>query len=205
MRTYKTFIYDKKPLWKDVATAPIDIFQWEGETKYRPHSCAKMCFVKNEGIYILLESEETQIKAVYTETDEPVYKDSCLEVFLLLGEEGYINIETNANGAYLSALGRDRYTRTPIKKLTDKIPVVTPFKSDKSWGNEIFVSNELISQLFPSFGTVHAGEFRGNFYKCGDETHTPHYGSFSPMDDIKLGFHNPDFFANIIVEEVKYE
>lgn len=201
MKTYKTFIYEKKPLWEDVPTADIDIFQWEDKNPYRPKAYAKMCFVKNEGIYVLLMCDENEPKAVYTETDDPVYKDSCLEVFLFLGEEGYINVETNANGAYLSALGKDRFSRTPLKNLTDKIPVVTTVKNGDSWGNEIFISNDLLSEIYPSFPFVKSGEFKGNFYKCGDETHTPHYGSFSKMESLSLGFHNPDFFANIIVEE----
>lgn len=202
MKTYRTFIYNEKPQWSDVPTADIDCFQWEDGRNYRPRSAAKMCFVRNEGIYVLLMSEEDEIKAVYTKTDEPVYKDSCLEVFLKLGEEGYINIETNANGVYLSGFGKNRNNRPRLKELTDKIPLITPVREGKMWGNEIFVSNELLRDIYPSLGGVHSGTFSGNFYKCGDETHTPHYGSFSPMGALPPGFHNPDLFAQIIVEEV---
>ena len=174
MKTYRTFIYSEKPPWGDVPTADIDCFQWEDGRNYRPRSTAKMCFVRNEGIYVLLMSEEEKVKAVYTKTDEPVYKDSCLEVFLKLGEEGYINIETNANGVYLSGFGKSRNNRLRLKELTDKIPLITPVREGKMWGNEIFVSNELLRDIYPSLGGVRCGTFRGNFYKCGDETHTPH-------------------------------
>lgn len=202
MKTYKTFIYDKKPSWNEVPKAEINFFQWEEERKYRPYAFAKMCFVKNEGVYVLLMCEEENVKAVYTETDEPMYKDSCLEVFMKLGEEGYLNIETNYNGAYLSEFGKDRKNRSYLKSLTAEKPVIKPVRDGKMWGNEIFIGNTLLKALYPSFEGVCAGEFSGNFYKCGDETHTPHYGSFSEMGSLTLGFHNPDLFAKIIVDEV---
>lgn len=202
MKTYKTYIYDKKPSWSVVPAADIDIYQWESERKYRPEAFAKMCFVKGEGVWVLLMCSEKEPKAVYTKTDEPMYKDSCLEVFLSLGDEGYINIETNSLGAYLSEFGKDRYTRSFLKDLTDKTPSVTPVGKENMWGNEIFIPESLLSEIYPSFSGVCAGEYSGNFYKCGDETHTPHYGSFSEMGSLELGFHNPELFAKIIVDEV---
>lgn len=205
MKTYRTYIYDKKPSWSEVPKAEINVFQWEDERKYRPYSFAGMCFVKNEGIYVLLMSRESDVKAVYTETDEPMYKDSCLEVFLRLGEEGYINIETNYNGAYLCEFGKVRENRKYLKALTDKKPVISRVREGDMWGNEIFIPQELTAELYPSLKEIKAGEYCGNFYKCGDETHTPHYGSFSEMGSLELGFHNPGLFAKIIVEEVKYE
>lgn len=202
MKTYKTFIYNKKPLWADVPAADIDIFQWEGETKYRPRAYAKLCFVKNEGIYILLMCEEKEPKAVYTVTDSPVYKDSCLEAFLSLSGEGYLNVETNSLGTYLCQFGSGKNDRVFLRELTDKKPVVTPLCEEGKWGNEIFISNELLRDIYPHFTGVAAGKFSGNFYKCGDETHTPHYGSFSQMGSLPPGFHNPELFAQITVDEV---
>lgn len=202
MKTYRTFLFNKKPPWADVPAAPIDVFQWEDEKKYRPRCFAKMCFVKNEGVYVLLMCGEKNPMSVYAETDEPVYKDSCLEVFLSLGAEGYINIETNSLGAYLSEFGEKRENRRYLKELTKEKPIVTPLKDKEMWGNEIFLSEKLLCDIYSSFNGVCSGIFRGNFYKCGDETDAVHYGSFSPMGSFSLGFHNPDFFAKIIVDEV---
>lgn len=203
MKTYRTFIYNKKPSWSEVPKAEINVFQWESEKEYRPYSFAKMCFVKNEGIYVLLMTREENPKAVYTVTNEPMYKDSCLEVFLKLSHEGYINIETNYNGAYLSEFGKDRYSRKYLSDITDIVPVITTVREADMWGNEIFIPEKLIKELYPSLDGVCNGCFSGNFYKCGDETHTPHYGSFSPMGSLELGFHNPELFAEITVEEVR--
>ena len=205
MKTYKTYIYEEKPPWDKVPAAEINCFQWENETPYRPESRAKMCFVKGEGIYILLLCREENPKAVYAETDDPIYKDSCLEVFLKLNDDGYINIETNAKGVYLSEFGADRYSRRFLKKCTKLKPIIKPVKGDGFWGNEIFLSFSLLEEIYPKLKIEFPFHFSGNFYKCGDETEFVHYGSFSPMGSLDLGFHNPQLFAEFIAEEINDE
>ena len=39
----------------------------------------------------------------------------------------------------------------------------------------------------------------GNFYKCGDHTASPHWGSWVPMP--RLDFHDPDSFGTFIITE----
>ena len=36
---------------------------------------------------------------------------------------------------------------------------------------------------------------RGNFYKCGDHTVNPHWGSWAPVD--KVDFHVPLLFGDL--------
>jgi hypothetical protein len=37
----------------------------------------------------------------------------------------------------------------------------------------------------------------GNFYKCADETISPHYLSWNPIDAPAPDFHRPEFFGEI--------
>ncbi len=201
MKEYRTGIYNKKPSWEEIPKADIDFFQWESDKKYRPESYAKMCFVKDEGVYVLLMCKEENPRTQCKLTNEKVYHDSCLEMFLSFGEEGYLNIETNANGVYLSEFGKTRQNRKYLKEYTEVEPVVNPVKDGAYWGNEIFFSNEIFASLYENFKGVSSGTIRGNFYKCGDLTEIPHYGSFSPMTTFELGFHDPSHFAYFIVEE----
>lgn len=200
MKEYLTYIYDEKPSWELIPKADIDCYQWEDERKYRPEAYAKMCFVKNEGVYALVMCKESNPRSVYKTVGDTVYKDSCLEVFLLLNGNGYLNIETNSLGVYLSEFGTGRYTRRPISELTSEKPTVTPIKTDSYWGSEIFIPNALLRDLYDDFDTVEAGEYRVNFCKCGDLTEIPHYGTFAPMSDFEHGFHNPELFAHLIVK-----
>jgi len=198
MKAYTTYLYENKPDWNKVPEGKMENFLW-GTERYKPKAYFQMCLVKNEGIYIRLRCEEIKPKATHTKSDEPVYKDSCLEAFLKLGKEGYINIETNAKGVYLSEFGKFRENRTFLKEITDVSPIVTPFMTEKEWGNEIFVSETLLYRLYPDFPGMAQLVFSANFTKCGDETEIPHYCSFSPLGEFSKGFHNPDEFAIIIV------
>lgn len=87
----------------------------------------RFCAVKNEGYYAFLESSESPVLARYTRRDDPVYTDSCLEVFIapVSGRSEYINFEMNPNGAYLSQFGSERNGRVFIKELTAETPRVS--------------------------------------------------------------------------------
>ena len=43
-------------------------------------------------------------------------------------------------------------------------------------------------------------ELRANFYKCGDNTETPHFLSWSPIDTPSPSFHQLKFFGKIILK-----
>lgn len=201
MKVYRTKIYNKKPPWDDIPKADIDCYQWESPEKYRPEAYAKMFFLRDKGVYVLLMCKEENPRTQCKSTGEKVYEDSCLETFLCFDPEGYINIETNANGVYLSEFGTSRYSRRLLSEFTKEEPIVKPIRDGEYWGNEIFFSNEIFKALYSSFNTVKSGIFRGNFYKCGDLTEIPHYGSFSPMGSFERGFHAPEKFAYFVVEE----
>lgn len=200
MKEYLTYIYDEKPSWDSVPKAEISCYQWEGSEKYRPEAYAKMCFVKDKGVYVLLMCSEEAPKTDCKSVNDPVYHDSCLEMFLSFGQEGYLNIETNSAGVYLSEFGKTRGSRRFLSDITSEVPTVTPQRVGAYWGNEIFFPNIIFKALYPDFDTVRPGTYRGNFYKCGDLTEIPHYGSFAPMGAFELGFHNPELFAYFIVK-----
>ena len=42
-------------------------------------------------------------------------------------------------------------------------------------------------------------KMEGNFYKCGDHTASPHWGSWVPMP--RLDFHDPDSFGTFVITE----
>ena len=42
-------------------------------------------------------------------------------------------------------------------------------------------------------------DFKGNFYKCGDETKTPHYGSWNPIENPTPDFHRPEGFGELVI------
>ncbi len=201
IKTYKTLCFKDKPCREDIPLGRLDCFQWEGENPYRPETLFKMCFVKEKGIFVEMKTNEKNLRSVCSKRDEPVYEDSCMEFFFkpFKGRQEYLNFEINPDGAYLSQFGKGRDDRVFIKELTDEKPVISTEKGSDGWKLRLFVPCALIESLYGERFEADEGEYRGNFYKCGDKTEKPHYGSFSPMSSLPPGFHNPERFAKIIV------
>lgn len=205
MNSYQTFIFDSVPKICSVPQAHIENFHWEKENYSRPETYVRFFAVKDEGFYAFLRSFESPVLKRYTHRDDPVYTDSCLEVFLapVSSRDEYINFEINPNGAFLSQFGKERNNRVFIKELTDIEPVVSAQvdEENKSWQAALFIPQSLISELYNIDYRVSSGEIRGNFYKCADDSPTPHYGALFPVDSEALGFHNPAAFGRIIIDE----
>lgn len=205
MKTYSTFCFEKEPDWAAVPVADINCFNWEKELGvfYRPESHFQMCFVKEKGVWVKMNSKENNIRRVCHRRDENVYEDSCLEFFFkpFTHRDEYVNFEINLNCAYLSQFGKSRENRKFIKELTNLEPQIKTGIIARKWSVELFLPCDLISEIYSEKFNAFPGIYYGNFYKCGDKTIFPHYGSYSPMGDVNKGFHDPNLFAKLIVEK----
>ena len=188
--------------WNAIPAASIDNFFWlEGHT---PETTAKLAFVEGFGFILRMTCAEENPKAVYTQYNDPVYTDSCLEFFCdWLGDGRYVNMEMNANGTLLSCIGPDRHARTPIADLSGgEIFVVKGEIEATSWNVTAYIPTALLCRILGvdsiPFGKGYT--FRGNFYKCGDETPIPHYGMWSPVGTEKADFHRPEYFGDFIMD-----
>lgn len=156
--------------------------------------------VKNEGIYARFEADEPCPRAVFENRDDPVYNDSCVEFFFqpFADDERYLNFEINPNGAFLCAVGKDRFDRGFLKELSGCNPTVCARICPDGWSAEIFIPEILISDVFgKSFSVADTDYIRANFYKCGDLTEQPHYASMFPVETAKPDFHRPEYFQKI--------
>lgn len=187
---------------KDFPVAAIDSFMWD-VNGCKPESYASMFAVEGEGIHAVLWTFEDDIRCECTKRDDPVYTDSCLELFLMLfdGDKRYINFEVNPKGVYLSQIGTCRADRVFIKELTDIEPVINPMEIEedgkKAWGYEIILSESFISDLYQTEFRISETTIKGNFYKCADGAERPHYGSHFPVRTENPDFHRPEFFGKI--------
>ena len=201
---YVAPIYKNTAEAKNFPVAAINSFHWEEDGFSRPESYAALFAVENEGIHAVMWSFEENIRCECTKRDDPVYTDSCLEFFIapVEGDARYMNFEVNPDGVYLCEIGEKRGERRFIRELTDLEPAITPMSVEENgrtaWGYEILIPCAFISELYGTDFRI--GEFimKGNFYKCGDLSVTPHYGAHFPVSSAALGFHNPDCFGDFI-------
>ena len=145
-----------------------------------------------------LESEAPPSRAENREADSPVWQDDCLECFFTLDGLNYVNMEANANGALLSAVGPDRSCRTPLAHMALPRPTVRCKPRSGGWEAVFSVSAETLRQLFGK--ELAAGLcVRANFYACGDLTPRPYYAAWSRVDTPTPDFHRPDFFGSLVL------
>ena len=176
---------------------------WPVGNSFCPLTSFRCGVLKGQGLLIRLFTQEPEPRAIYTERDDPVWTDSCLEFFFQAKRGGdYVNLEMNANGAYLSAVGAGRADRRFLRSFTDLTVSVTPFRQPDGWGVEAFVPFALASACFGEPFSLAAGDvFFANAYKCADDAPQPHYQSLFPVRAPQPDFHRPEWFGTILVTE----
>ena len=175
--------------------SPLSFAPW-GE-KAEPRTLFQGCLVRNRGFFFDLICYETDPLARFTKPGDPVYKDSCLELFCNFDPENsdvYINFEMNANGAYLICTGTGREGRNPLA--VSPLPLVRAARGDGFWDVILYVPLETVWAVYGRQIDFDEGyELRANVYKCGDETASPHYLTWSPVQAAKPDFHRPEQFG----------
>ena len=191
--------------WDNLVSAEIGNYLWE-INEYCPNASAK-AFYDERSINLQLSVYEKQIKAVYKDMNDPVYKDSCLECFIQpdpINDGRYLNFEFNSKGTLLLGLGSGREDRSLFDKEVLKyfnILVFDEIKGDiHKWGVEFCIPIEFLQKIYPGFELTGGGLMKGNFYKCGDETKYPHYGCWNAIVSEKPDFHCPEYFGTWILE-----
>ncbi|MFB9864403.1 carbohydrate-binding family 9-like protein [Rufibacter immobilis] len=149
-------------------------------------------------LYLKYYVEEEQVQARYRRTNEPVYKDSCVELFIAFNNESsYYNLEFNCLGTYLVGFGEDRQNRRLLPGSTaEKIKVWSTLsvRTNALWQLTIAIPAEVFcAHRLLSFEGVLA---KGNFHKCGDELPNPHYLTWNPVAAPQPDFHRPECFGD---------
>lgn len=203
--------YDfKAPLdnnvWDIVQAQRIDYYPWDSNG-YKPEAEVKLFYTESH-LHIRLKAWEKIIRATFMNTNDEVYKDSCVEFFFKPNpdkDDRYFNFEMNPFGTLLLGLGKDRSTRVRITDLDTSIfnifTTVTPENvkdySEDSWIVEYSIPFSFIEKYFGVLNFSHGNRISGNFYKCGDDTEYPHYGAWNPIQVPAPDFHRPEFFGDL--------
>ncbi len=194
-----TVVRQKELDFSKVQPAYINNYVWGGA--YRPAAFAKLVLVEDKGFALQMTCYEKAPKAVYSNYNDPVWLDSCLEFFASFNNESklYINLEMNSAGAFLMGLRESRESKRDSAEIAD-IPKTNVIKNGGTWQVEYFLSFEVLDKLFGKVDYVSGYTFKGNFYKCGDETDYPHFGMWNPVGTEKPDFHRPEFFGELVIE-----
>lgn len=146
---------------------------------------------------------EPSVKAVWSETNQKVYEDSCAELFLSFGNGFYYNFEVSCIGTVLAQYGENRFNREFLKPEIIREIVLFSTLGRKPFG---VIGKEMSYRLeikIPKSVFVFDGcrinheSLVGNIYKCADKSPTPHYMSLFDVVSEKPDFHRPEFFKRM--------
>jgi hypothetical protein len=181
----------------------IDIAPWPAYD-YKPSVTFTVAH-NNDCLFIKYFVQEDAIRAVYRKTNDPVYRDSCVEFFIGFGDEaGYYNLEFNSLGTCMFGFGPEKNNRTLIPEaVSRKIKRRAALSIAPVSGAAGAVSWELSLQIptrafcFHQISSFHGQACRVNFYKCGDDLPAPHFLSWTPIESPEPDFHLPQFFGTL--------
>lgn len=180
-------------------------YQNWGVGKIVPKATVKLGY-NSKGIALLFEVEEYESLSRYTNCNDPVYKDSCVEFFFTTpGDKNYYNFEFNSLGAVLSQVGSSRENREFCQNSQlSSIYRSCNYSFNKTIQNnaQLFIAEWELGVFLPASLLKERGvvlksknQILANFYKCGDDLADPHYLSWNPVVCNNPDFHRPEFFA----------
>ncbi len=198
MRTYTIEKITGTPDWSKIPVMPIDNLLW---TEPVPISAqAQICW-DDENFYLRQEAVEPNIRAVECGPLADVFEDSCLEFFVQPTERPqYLNFEINPAGAIW--LGHGVEVDTRIRLVVPEVEEVLNIQTERTptgWVLTYRIPFSLIRSLFPDFEPKEGLQFRGNAFKCGDETVQPHYLAWNRVEGEEPAFHQPQYFGRLIL------
>jgi len=192
---------------------------------HRPKTEVKLLY-DAENLYILFRVQDRYVKAIYTTYQDPVCNDSCVEFFLMpctfdydvfntecpSHYQGYFNLEINCIGTMLlcyiedwrrTADGFAKYS--PVQEefarevtIFHSIPekIEREIEAPIEWIVGYTLPFTLLEHYLGALDIRKKRPWRGNFYKCADQSSHPHWASWSPIG-AELNFHQPKYFGTL--------
>ncbi|GGH14402.1 carbohydrate-binding family 9-like protein [Mucilaginibacter phyllosphaerae] len=154
-----------------------------------------------DAIYLKYDVTEENIKAAYSNINDPVYQDSCVEFFIAFGNDAcYYNLEFNCIGTCRVQYGQHKTGRTflPVS-LLKTIKYQTLIKSNDTGSIHWQLTLCIPLKVFKYHtGLVFAGSSaRVNFFKCGDSLPNPHFLCWNNIAAPTPEFHLSGFFKEV--------
>lgn len=200
--TVKRFASYNDVDWTKVPVAPIDVYRWLKD--YTPECGAQVVMIDGFGFVAHLFCFESNPMAKRTEFFSDVWCDSCLEFFASFDntKTDYVNVEMNSVSTSHIAFGKSRYGRVKLTDITEKPFYVRSVVREGKWSATAFIPFSDLEKIFGIDKSLFKSgySFRGNFYKCGDETPIEHYGVWNDIELDEADYHVPDYFGELIIE-----
>ncbi|MCX6887217.1 MAG: carbohydrate-binding family 9-like protein [Verrucomicrobia bacterium] len=199
------------PFWTPASTGEIAVHRPEG-SNHQPRTRFKLLH-SPDGLHGIFIVQDQFVRCVRTGYFSDVWKDSCVEFFVEPKPgAGYLNFEFSCGGSFLIShitdpertpegfkaftklpwdLGRQLVVASTLPALVDP-EVPEPLE----WQLAFYLPFSLLTARVGPLNIQPGAIWRGNLYKCGDETSHPHWVSWNEVDE--LNFHKPGCFGTLL-------
>lgn len=196
-----------RPEWQPARPIVLAHFMG-GRPAHFPKTEARIGY-DDQALYVMFRVEDRYVRAVARAHQDDVCTDSCVEFFFTPGTNlasGYFNLEMNCGGTILfrhQTIPLGDYVPLTINEL-EQIDVAhsLPSRVDPevagatTWTVAYRLPINLLTRYDPTLVRPAPGvAWRGNFYKCADETSHPHWLTWAPVDHPEPNFHIPSSFG----------
>ncbi|MDY4202982.1 MAG: carbohydrate-binding family 9-like protein [Schaedlerella sp.] len=193
-------IIEKKEDLANLKPYSVDYPLWG--TKYYPPMTFYIGFIPDDSFYIRMICEESNPLRTYKNVNDPVYKDSAMEAFLMFeppmssGKATvYLTLEANANGAMLATYGEKRMYRTYFLGADHAAFECKAKMEENSWSVDMRVPVRILEKVYGPLDLGEGSYFTCNFFKVSEHVPIEHYVAFSPIRTSIPSFHLTEYFA----------
>jgi hypothetical protein len=197
--------------WREAEEARLEHFHPAG-TVHRPQVKVRMLYDR-ANLYLRYRVADRFVIARNIGYQASVSRDSCVEFFVQPRPgTGYFNFEINCGGSLLiyyiedhtrTADGFAKYTPVAEKlgsqvEIRHTLPqqIEAEIAAPTEWEVACRIPLAVLETYVGRLGPLPGQEWRGNFYKCADDSSHPHWGSWSPIG-AELNFHQPGCFGDL--------
>ena len=177
----------------------LDYVPWPAYS-YKPDVVFSISYT-DDCIMLKFYVKERSIRAVNSNTNDPVYQDSCVEFFIGFNDsKGYYNIEYNCIGSGRIGFGIDRDNRKLLSNdIVNQVKSTSYIcKTDPNvikWELTLLIPFKTF--CYHNISSLIGFSSRVNFYKCGDSLPEPHFIAWSDIKSPEPDFHRPQFYGTL--------
>lgn len=191
-----------KAEWKKIKSVQVANFIRENPS-VKPDVQAKMMY-DNENIYVIFHVKDQFVRAITTEINGPVWKDSAVEFFFspdTAAPLSFFNMEVNAGGTHLLGFRKKKPELEDIKRIeiAHSLPsVIDPeIKEPVEWTIECRIPLGMLEKYSTVARPAKGISWKANFYKIAENNSNPHHASWALITHPKPTFHMPQFFGTL--------
>jgi hypothetical protein len=197
--------------WQRAEVAELTHFH-PRSSDHRPKVSVRVLH-QQDALTVAFDVQDRYVRSTRMNYQDGVCRDSCVEFFVQpRPDKGYFNFEVNAGGTLLLYYITDHIQTDggfreswPVTwevakaiEIHGSLPrrVEPELTMPVAWWIRFRIPLSVFEAYTGPLGALSGQTWRGNFYKCADETSHPHWASWLPVGE-PLNFHKPECFGPI--------